>query len=60
MKEASFLDTVKTVLWGFVGIRRKSAHESARVKPAHVIALAVILVVLFVLTLRTIVGFITR
>ena len=59
MKDASFLDTVKTVLWGFVGIRRKSAHEAARIKPAHVIILAVVFVALFVVTLRTIVGIIT-
>ena len=60
MKEhASFLDTVKTVLFGFIGVRRKSAHEQARIRPAHVIVLAVLFVVIFVLTLRTIVGLIT-
>ena len=59
MKHASFLDTVKTVLAGFVGVRRKADHEAARVKPAHLIILAIVFVVLFVLTLRTIVGLIT-
>ena len=59
MKDASFLDTVKTVLWGLVGVRRKSAHEAARIKPVHVIILAVVFVALFVITLRTIVGIIT-
>ncbi|MGE5640157.1 MAG: DUF2970 domain-containing protein [Clostridia bacterium] len=59
MKEASFLDTVKTVLYGFIGIRRKSEHEAARIKPAHIVALGIFFVVLFVLTLRTIVGLIT-
>jgi hypothetical protein len=59
MKEASFLDTVKTVLYGFIGVRRKSEHEAARMKPAHLIVLAILFVVLFVLTLRTIVGLIT-
>jgi hypothetical protein len=59
MKDASFLDTVKTVLSGFVGVRRKSDHEAARIKPAHIIILAIVFVVLFVVTLRTIVGFVT-
>jgi hypothetical protein len=59
MKDASFLDTVKTVVFGFIGVRRKSDHEAARIKPAHVVILGIILAVLFVLTLRTIVGIIT-
>jgi hypothetical protein len=59
MKNASFLDTVKTVLFGFIGVRRKADHEAARIRPAHVIVIAVIAVVLFVLALRTIVGIVT-
>ena len=59
MKDASFLDTVKTVVFGFIGVRRKSDHEAARIKPAHVVILGIILAVLFVLTLRTIVGIVT-
>jgi hypothetical protein len=55
MKQASFLDTVKTVLSGFIGVRRKADHERARLNPVHVIVIAVLLVVLFVFTLRTIV-----
>lgn len=56
MKRASFLDTVKTVLFGFLGVRRRDDHERARLNPVHVIVTAVLLVVLFVLALRTIVG----
>lgn len=55
MKQASFLDTVKTVLYGFIGVRRRADHERAQLNPAHVIIIAVLLVVLFVVTLRTIV-----
>jgi hypothetical protein len=55
VKQASFLDTVKTVLSGFIGVRRKADHERARLNPVHVIVIAVLLVVLFVFTLRTIV-----
>jgi hypothetical protein len=59
MKPASFLDSVKTVLAGFIGVRRKDAHESARIRPVHIIVTAIIFVVLFVLTLRTIVAIVT-
>ena len=59
MKQASFLDTVKTVLAGFIGIRRRSDHEAARIRPVHVVVIAVVFVVLFILTLRTIVGIVT-
>ncbi len=56
MKQASFLDTVKTVLWGMVGIRRKADHERASINPVHVIVMAVVFVILFILTLRFIVS----
>jgi hypothetical protein len=59
MKPASFLDAVKTVLAGFIGVRRKEAHESARIRPVHIIVTAIVFVVLFVLTLRTIVAIVT-
>jgi hypothetical protein len=59
MKRASFLDTLKTVAFGFLGVRRKSAHEAARVRPLHIIVVAIVFVVLFILTLRTVVGIVT-
>ncbi|HEX7250154.1 MAG TPA: DUF2970 domain-containing protein [Burkholderiales bacterium] len=59
MKNASFFDSVKTVLAGFIGVRRRSDHEAARIRPAHIIVIAVVFVVLFILTLRTIVGIVT-
>ena len=55
MKHGSFLHTVKTVLWGFLGIRRKSEAEKP-IKPAHIVIAAVLFVVLFIFTLRTIVS----
>jgi len=60
MKQASFLDTLKTVLSGFIGVRRKSAHEQAKINPVHVILVAVGGVVLFVVTLVTIVRIVTH
>ena len=59
LKQASFLDVVKTVLSGFIGIRRKADHEKAALNPAHVIIAAVVFVVLFILTLVTIVRIVT-
>ena len=56
MKQASFLDTVKTVLWGMIGIRRRADHERANLRPAHVIILGFIFLVLFILTLRFVVS----
>jgi hypothetical protein len=55
VKEASFLDVLKTVLAGAVGIRRKDDHERARIRPLHVIVAAVLFVLLFIFTLVTIV-----
>ena len=56
VKQASFLATVKTVLWGMIGIRRKADHERASINPVHVIVMAVVFVILFILTLRFIVS----
>jgi hypothetical protein len=49
------MDTVKAVLAGFAGIRRRADAEQAKLNPAHLIILAVIGVVLFILTIRTVV-----
>jgi hypothetical protein len=55
MKRASFLDTVKTVLSGFIGVRKRANHERAQLNPLHVIIVALLFVVLFIFTIRTIV-----
>ena len=60
MRPASFVDTLKTVLAGFAGIRRKAAHEQAKIRPLHLIVVAVACVALFVLTLVTIVRLVTH
>ncbi len=59
MKRSSFLDTLKTVAFGFIGVRRKSDHEAARIRPVHVVVAAILFVVIFIFTLRTIVGIVT-
>ena len=52
------MQTVKTVLSGAIGVRRRVDHERSPVKPLHLVVAAVIFVVLFVLTLRLIVGYV--
>jgi len=53
------METVKTVLWGMIGIRRKADHEKATINPVHLAIAAVAFVVLFILTLVTIVRVVT-
>ena len=59
MKHASFLEAVKTVLSGAVGIRRKSAHEQAKINPVHIVIVAVAFVAIFILTIVTLVRIVT-
>ena len=59
-KRSSFLDTVKTVLAGAIGIRRRSDHERAPLNPVHLVIAGVIFAVLFVFTLLTIVKIVLR
>jgi DUF2970 family protein len=56
LKRASFLDTVKTVLYGAIGVRRRADHERAQIRPLYLVLTAILFVVLFVLTLRFIVS----
>ncbi len=53
------MDAIRTVLAGALGIRRRSAHEGARVRPAQIAIVALIFVVLFILGIRTVVHFVT-
>jgi hypothetical protein len=53
------METIKTVLWGMIGIRRKADHEKAPINPVHLIIAAVAAVVLFILTLVTVVRVVT-
>jgi len=59
LKRASFLDVVKTVLSGFIGIRRKADHENASLNPVHLIVAAIVFVLLFIFTLLAVVRIVT-
>jgi hypothetical protein len=49
------MHTVKTVLFGLIGVRRKADHERAELNPVHVIVAGIALAAIFVVTLITIV-----
>ena len=53
--KSSFLETMKTVLAGAIGVRRKADHERAPLNPVHLVIAGVIFAVLFIFTLLTIV-----
>lgn len=55
VRQRSFLETMKTVLAGAIGIRRKEDHERAPLNPVHLVIAALLFVVLFIFTLLTIV-----
>ena len=46
----SLMHTIKAVGWSFIGIRKKSGHEEdfGKLNPFHVIAVALVAVLLFV------------
>jgi hypothetical protein len=58
----SFLRTVKTVLWSFVGIRKRSGFEEdlGKANPFHIIAVALVAVVLFVVGLIGLVNWVVK
>ena len=51
----SFLDTMKTVFAGALGVRRKADHERVPLNPVHLVVAALLFAVVFVFTLLTIV-----
>ena len=59
-KTASPLQVAKAVFWSFLGVRKRSAHESdvAQLKPAQVIVAGLIGAALFVLGLILLVRFV--
>ena len=58
----SVLRTVKTVLWSFIGIRKKSEYEEdlGKANPFHIIAVALVAVGLFVVALISLVNWVVK
>jgi hypothetical protein len=59
-KAASPLQVAKAVFWSFLGVRKRSAHESdvTQLKPAQVIVAGLIGAAIFVLSLVLLVKFV--
>ena len=53
------MHTIKTILAGMIGVRRRDDHEKATLDPVHLIFGAITLAILFVVTLVTIVKIVT-
>jgi hypothetical protein len=53
------MHTIRTVLFGLIGVRRKADHESKPLDPLHVVFAAITLVIVFIVTLLTIVRIVT-
>jgi hypothetical protein len=53
------MHTIKTVLFGLIGVRRKADHDKAELQPLQVVFAGITLVILFVLTLVTVVKIVT-
>ena len=59
----NFAQTVKAVLWSFIGIRKRSELEqdmSGRLNPFAVIAVAFVIVAIFVAALIALVHFVAK
>ena len=60
-RNAGPLDVAKAVFWSFLGIRKRAAHEKdfVTLKPVQVIVAGIIGAVILVLSIVTLVRFIT-
>lgn len=61
-RKGSLLGTVKAVLWGFLGVRRKADFQDdvTKLNPIHVLVVGLVLGILFVVTLMLIVSWVVK
>ena len=61
-QRARFAQTVKAVLWGFIGIRKRRdlERDAVTIKPLHLVVIVIVLVALLVASLVTLVRLITH
>ena len=59
-RKGSILDTVKAVLWGFLGVRRNADYQQdiARLNPIHIIVVGVVMALIFVFSLILLVNWV--
>lgn len=61
-RKGSWTGTVKAVLWGFLGVRRRVDfhHDVAKLNPLHILAVGLVMALLFVALLMVIVNWVVR
>ena len=59
-RSGSVFETVKAVLWGFLGVRRNADYQRdvTRLNPIHLMVAGVVMALLFVLTLILVVNWV--
>jgi hypothetical protein len=59
-RKGSFLGTIKAVAWSFFGIRKNSDYQNdlAKLNPLHIIAVAIVMVMLMVAGLIVLVNWV--
>lgn len=59
-RKGSLVGTVKAVLWGFLGVRRKADYQEdiAKLNPLHLMAVGLVMALLFVFLLIFIVNWV--
>jgi amino acid transporter len=58
LRKGSFFGTLKAVAWSFLGIRKNSDYQNdlAKLNPLHIIAVAIVMVMMMVLGLIALVN----
>lgn len=59
-REGSWLATINAVLWGFLGVRRKTDYQAdiAKLNPLHIVAVGIVMTFLFVIGLIVLVNWV--
>ncbi|MES2975631.1 MAG: DUF2970 domain-containing protein [Pseudomonadota bacterium] len=59
-RKGSLLHTVRAIAWAFLGIRKNSGYQEdlAKLNPLHVVAVAIVGVVLFIVGLMVLVNWV--
>ena len=59
-RTGSLLGTVKAVLWGFLGVRRKADYQDdiAKLNPVHLLVVGLVMGLLFVISLILVVNWV--
>jgi len=59
-RKGSIPQTIKAVLWGFLGVRRQTDYQDdiARLNPIHIMVVGVVMALLFVFSLILLVNWV--